>query len=312
MFYAPTAINPSFLAAPNAIEVLAFSRYFGDFQTRFTASWVEAQQLDASLPDYEVQDLNTDPVMVVGKAFSYLRLLDRARVNAVYRSLLAQYATNTDLDAIAATRNIIRLEIAPATQTAEAIMEGDAALLHRYLLSFDRASAGSAGRYLFEAYSVWPQSEDRAQGLWDARVNGFDVHGRRGDVDVVIIGPEGAEPSQEQRAAVLTAVTAPHVKPEAVSTAVLVANRIEYAVSLQVDVPQGAAPELVVAEAEKRIRNAAIERTLIGGEIPVQLMPGVALGPNVLNVVDFNPVSIGSDPYTVPVMSSVTVTAQVR
>ncbi|WP_306147243.1 MULTISPECIES: baseplate J/gp47 family protein [unclassified Roseibium] len=312
MFYAPTAINPSFLAAPNAIEVLAFSRYFGDFQTRFASAWTEAQQLDSSLPDYEVQDLNTDPVMVVGKAFSFLRLLDRGRVNAVYRSLLAQYATDTDLDAIAATRNILRLEVAPATQSADAIMEGDAALLHRYLLSFDRAAAGSADGYLYQAHSAWPQSEDRSLGLWDARVNGYPVHGRRGDIDIVIIGPEGVSPTEQQVSAVRSAVTASHVLPEAVAVSVIPAIRVEYEVSLILDIPSGAAPELVVRDAEDRVRAAAIDRVLIGGEVPRDLLPGAAYGPNVLKVEDLAPVSIDAEPYSVPVMTALSIAPRVR
>ncbi|MBO9424691.1 baseplate J/gp47 family protein [Labrenzia sp. R4_1] len=312
MFYAPTAINPSFLAAPNAIEVLAFSRYFGDFQTRFASAWTEAQQIDPALPDYEVQDINTDPAMVIGKAVSFLRLLDRGRVNAVYRSLLAQYADDTDLDAIAATRNILRLEIAPATQSAAAVMEGDAALLHRYLLSFDRGSAGSSGRYLFEVYSAWPQSNDRTAGVWDARVNGFDVHGRRGDVDVVIIGPQGAAPTSEQLALIRSTVGAAHIKPEAVSVAVIAAARIEYTVSLVLDVPNGASPELVAQDAEARVRAVSTDRILIGGEIPRDLLAGAAYGPNVLSVTDLNPVTVEPDPYSVPVLSNLSITARVR
>jgi phage-related baseplate assembly protein len=313
MTTAPTAIDLSRLPAPDAIEALNYETLFSDFQTRFLSAWADARLIDPSLPDYDVDGLETDPIMIVGQAWSYLRLLDRARVNDVYRSLLAQYATSADLDAIAATRNLTRLTVLPATATSAAVLEGDEALLKRFLMSFDRASAGSADRFLYEAYTAWPQSADKTAGLWDARVNGWAVHGRRGDTDIVITGPSGATPTDGERDTIAAAVTADHVKPEAASVEVIKAERVEYSVDLTIEVPSvGPAPDLLRQEAEARVTAAATDRILIGGEIPSGLLAGAAYGPNIITVTDNAPVSVSPDPYKVPVMTGLTITVEVR
>ena len=192
-------------------------------------------------------------------------------------------------------------------------MESDEALLRRYLLSYDLPSAGSSGRYLFDAWSAWPQSEDKALGLWDARINGRAVHGRRGDTDVVIIGPFGRVPTTAEISAVRAAVTNPNRAPEAVAISVMAATRLEYAVSLVLEVPGvGPSAETIRSEAEARVTKAATGRIMIGGEVPEGLLSGAAYGPGVIRVRDLAPVVIEPDPYTVPVMTSLTITVEVR
>lgn len=313
MTYAPTAIDLSRLPAPTAIDPLSFDVLLQGAIDRFVADYAAARALDPSLPAYSVEMLQTDPVIIELRTWSNLRLYDRQRVNDVFEALLAARARGSNLDAIVAGRNIERQTIVAATPTSAAVMEGDASLLRRYLLSFDMPAAGSAGRYLFDAYTAWPQSADRTLGLWDARVNGYAVHGRRGDTDVVIIGPNGRLPTAEELATVRTAVTHPDRAPEAVAISVMAATRVEYTVSLVLEVPGiGPAPSIVQAEAEARVRAAATDRILIGGELPAGLLAGAAYGANVIAVRDLSPVVIAADPYKVPVMTGLTITTEVR
>lgn len=311
--YAPTAIDLSRATAPEAIEPLDFETLYSGFKARFLTYWDALREDDASLPEYTTQSLESEPAGVIGEAWSYLRLLDRQRVNDAVKALLAPLSTGSNLDALVAARNIERLTIVAATDNSAEILEGDASLLRRYLLSFDHAAAGSRDRYLYEALRVWPQSADKTLGLWDARVNGFEIHGRRGDTDLVIIGPSGRLPTELERTTVRGAVTAPHIKPEAVSVAVIAATRVEYAVSLVIEVPgAGPAPSVIRTEAEARVRAAATERIVIGGEIPTGLLAGAAYGPGVIAVRDLAPVVIAADPYKVPVMTSLTIATEVR
>ncbi|WP_137136555.1 baseplate J/gp47 family protein [Rhizobium sp. FKY42] len=313
MTYAPTAIDLSRLPAPQAIEAVSLDQLQADFKARFLLEWAAQQQLDPTLEDFTEAELETHPAIVVARAWRYLRNLDRNRVNDALKALLAPLSTGSNLDALVAGRNIERLTIVEATANAPAILEGDASLLQRYLLSFDAPAAGSAGRYLFDAWGAWPQSEDKALGLWDARVNGFDVHGRRGDTDVIIIGPSGRVPTSEELATVRSAVRSVNRVPEGVAVSVLAATRVEYTVSLVIEVPgMGPAPSVLVAEAEARVRAAALSRTIIGGEIPDGLLAGSAYGSNVIRVRDLSPVSIFPDPYKVPVMTGLTITPEVR
>ncbi|WP_246658401.1 baseplate J/gp47 family protein [Rhizobium sp. FKY42] len=313
MIYAPTAIDLSRIPLPAAIEPLDFDVMFAGAVERFVADYAASRAIDPSLKEYTVENIKTDPVITELRTWSNLRLYDRQRVNDGIMALLAVRATGADLDNVVASRNIERLVAQPATANAAEVMEGDAALLRRYLLSYDAPAAGSAGRYLFDAWSAWPQSADKTLGLWDARVNGFDVHGRRGDTDVVIIGPSGRLPTSGELTAVRNAVRAVNRSPEGVAVSVLAATRVEYAVSLVIEVPgAGPAPSVLVAEAETRVRAAALQRTLIGGEIPGGLLAGSAYGANIIKVRDLSPVAIPPDPYKVPAMTALTITPEVR
>ncbi|MES5046516.1 baseplate J/gp47 family protein [Rhizobium nepotum] len=306
-------IDLSRLPVPDAIETLSAEAMIAAFKARFLQVWETQRQLDPALPAYETLDLETDSANIVGQSWTYLRLLDRQRVNDAYRALLAPYAKGSDLDAVAADNNVERQIVTPATANTAAVMESDASLLRRYLLSLDAPAAGSPGRYLYDAWTAWPQSDDRTLGLWDARINGRAIHGRRGDTDVVLIGPFGREPTPAELATVRAAVVHPHREPEAVSVSVMAASRREYQVSLVLEiVGTGPSPELLKAEAEKRVTAAAIERTTVGGEIPEGLLSGAAYGANIVRVVDLAPVAIEPDPYTVPVMTGLTVVTEVR
>lgn len=313
MVYAPTAIDLSRLPAPEAIESLDFETLYSGFKTRFLAYWNDLRTQDPTLPEYNTTSLESEPAGIVGEAWSYLRLLDRARVNDAFKALLAPLATGSNLDALVAGRNLVRRVAQPATSSSAAKMEGDAALLHRYLESFDAPAAGSAGRYLYDAWHAWPQSEDKTVGLWDARVNGRAVHNRRGDTDLVIIGPFGRLPTFEELATVRAAVTDPNRAPEACGITVLSAHRVEYQASLVIEVPGiGPSAEIVKQEAITRVTNAARDRILIGGEIPDGFLAAAAYGNGVIKVRDLAPVAIAPDPYQVPVMTAVTIAVEVR
>ncbi|MBB4145815.1 baseplate J/gp47 family protein [Rhizobium rhizoryzae] len=313
MTYAPTAIDLSRLPAPQAIEIISLNQLQADFKARFLLEWAAQQQLDPTLEDFTEADLETHPAIVVARAWRYLRNLDRNRVNDGLKALLAPLASGANLDAVAASRNVERLIVQPATSTAEEILESDTSLLQRFLESFDRPAAGSAGRYLYDARSAWPQSADKTLGLWDARVNGYAVHGRRGDIDLVIAGPFGRVPTTPELLTVRDAVTDINRAPEGVSIVVLPAVRVEYQPSLVIEVPgNGPAPETIRQEALARVEAAAMDRRLIGGEIPAGLLAGSAYGPNVIKVRDLAPVVIAPDPYKIPVMTGLTVTVEVR
>jgi phage-related baseplate assembly protein len=306
MSSSPTVIDISRMPAPSILEVLSHADMLAAFVTRFKEFWAEARAKDPTLPDYDVQMLETDPAIIVGQAWAYLRLLDRARVNDAVRAVLAPLAKGTNLDNIAAAANVERLVVVPATPTSPAVFETDSRLLRRYLLSFDRPSAGSADRYLFEAYTAVPV-------LLDAAVVGRAIHGRRGDTDIVLAGPGGRLPTSEEIAAVHAAVNATDVKPEATSVTVIPATRATYSLALKVVIGRGPDAELVRQEAEDRVRAATDERMVIGGEVPPELPIGAAYGPNIIRV-EWAELFAGiiSNPYAIPVCTGLVVTHEVQ
>jgi phage-related baseplate assembly protein len=292
-------IDLSRLPPPNVIEPLDYEALYESFLSRFLVAWEDARAIDPSLPAYDVGSLETDLIAVVGEPINYFRLLDRARVNDAVKAVLAPLATGADLDTVAARLGVERLVVQEATDTAPAVMESDGRLLTRYLLAFGRPSAGSADRYLYEAYTAWPQ-------LHHAAVVGRAIHGRRGDVDLVLAGPDGRDPSDEELALVRDAVLNTSIKPEAVAVTVLRATRHLYAVSGIITIPRGPDAELVKVEAQRRVTEACAERTRVGAEVPRELLAGAAYGPSVVRVDLDAPLSdVPARPYAVPVLSSV-------
>jgi len=281
-----TAIDLTRLPPPDIIETLDFEAIVKDTRDDLVARF----PLIAG-----VIDLESEPARKLIEAFAYRELGLRARVNDAARAVLAPLSSGADLDNVAARVNIVRLD-----------GESDERLRLRYLLAFDAPSAGSADRYLYEAYTAWPD-------LHHAAVIGRSIHGRRGDVDVVITGPGGMTPSTAEMTLVRDAVTAAHVKPEATAVTVVAATRLLYDVSLRLDVARGPDPSAVRAEAEARVMAAAAERLTIGGEVPAEAIAGAAYGAGVIKVTRLAPSGdIAPSPYTIPIMSGITIATEVR
>lgn len=294
-----TAIDLSRLPAPLVIEPLDFETLFDAYVARFEATWEEARERDPTLPAYDVQNLETDPAVILGQAWSYLRLLDRQRVNDAVKAVLAAFSSNSDLDQLVARQNVARLETAPG------VPETDAQLLRRYLLSFGRASAGSADRLSYDALTAVP-------ALIDVRVNGFAIHGRRGEIDVVIAGADGVT-TPEQVASVRAAVASASAKPEAIGVFVIPAERIVYTVSQSIFLPVGPDANLVRTEAIARVRAATDERRMIGQRVPRDLIAGAAFGQSIASVNHLSPISdIVTNAYQIPVCTGITITTQVQ
>lgn len=298
-------IDLSRLPLPAVLEEVSHADLLTLFMSRFVEAWHAEMERDPSLPDYTVSMLETDPARIALRTLGGLRMLDRQRVNDAIKALLAAMARGADLDNVVARQGIARLVVVPATGEQPAVMETDAALLRRYLLSFDRPSAGSAGRYLYEAWTAAPS-------LSDARVNGRAIHGRVGDVDVVIAGTDGADPTPEQIEAVQAAVLRPNVKPEAVGVAVIPATRVEYRVEQRITVPVGPDAELVRAEAEARVRGVTLSRMQIGAAVPRDLIAGAAFGASVVSVVHVAPAaSIVAEAYSIPACVEIDIAVEV-
>ncbi|SMD10007.1 Phage-related baseplate assembly protein [Fulvimarina manganoxydans] len=306
MTSAPSIVDVSRLPPPDAIEIVSAEAMIEAFLDRFAVEWEAERAIDPTLPEWTVAKVAANPIRRVGgRAWQYTRVLDRYRVNDAIRSVFVAFAKGSNLDAVAANQNVQRLLVRAATADTPAVYETDERLLLRYLFSFDRASAGSEGAYLYAAYSTVP-------AIGHAAVVGFNTHGRRGDTDVVVMGEAGALVSDAERAAISAAVRAPHIKPEAVSVAVLKALRVEYRAHVRVELPQGPDADLVRQQIADRIKAATDARTLIAGEVPDGLIQGAAYGPNVLSVADLNPIVIAPDAYSVPVCTEITVEVVVR
>lgn len=300
-----TTIDLSRLPAPAILETLDYEVMQAGFLARFKARWEIERTIDPTLPLWDVDALETDPVVITSQAWTYLRLLDRSRVNDALLAVLAPKATGADLDNVVARIGVERLVVVPATTTAAAVMESDERLLARYLLAFARPAAGSAERYVFEAMTAWPT-------LHHASVVGRAVHGRRGDVDLVVAGPGGRDATDAEMALVRAACGSTSVKPEATALNVLRATRRLYTAAGRIVVPTGPDAETVRAEAAARVTTAATDRLRIGAEVPVMLLAGAAYGASVTRVDLVSPsADLAAAPYTIPILESVDLAVEV-
>jgi phage-related baseplate assembly protein len=305
--YSPTIIDLARASAPNALETPVHETLVDQFVDRFVDFWEEQQTLDPDLPDYSAQQLRVDPGIIAGRAFSTLRLLDRFRVNDAIKSLLAAFAKEGDLDAFVARNNVERLLISPATQSSAAVYESDENLLNRYLLSFDGRSAGSRDRYLYEGHTALP-----VLPIGGLAVNGYRVHGRRGDVDIVASGPDGRALSDEEIALLRLKCLADHVVPEATAAILLRAQRHEYQVRQTIYVPSGPSPAVISSEAIKRVRAVTDKATIIGAKVVRDFLAGAANGVSVIDAVTHEPAAdIIVDRYTVPVCTAIEINVEV-
>jgi len=293
------------LPAPTIIEEIDYEAMQRAFLARYKAQWTIESTVDPTLPQWDVDELETDPVVIASQPWTFLRQLDRARVNDAVCAVLAPLAKGDDLDNVVARIGVERLTITPATATEAAVMESDERLLTRYLLAFARPAAGSPERYLYEAMTAWPT-------LLHAAVIGRAVHGRRGDVDLVIAGPGGRDATADELSLVRAACGSTSVKPEATALNVLRATRRVYTVAGRIVVPPGPDAEAVRTEAVARLAVAGAARMLIGAEVPRDLLSGAIYGLSVTRADLTAPAAdIPADPYTIPVQGDVSLTVEV-
>ena len=291
----PSAIDVTRLPEPEVLETLSYEALQQAYIDRFLAEWAVAKAEAADeldLPDYDVDILDSDPVMIASQAFSFVRMLDRARVNDAAKALLAAYATGTDLDALVARQNLTRLD-----------GENDVQLLRRYLLSFERAAAGSRSGLLFRAFTAAPS-------LHDCEVNGQAVHGRLGDVDIVIATSADGSLDQAVFDAVHAALSDEEAFPEATTLIFNMAETLSYPVRRTVHVPGGIDAALVKVEVEARLTAATSARAFIGASVPADYLTGACYGANVIDVTGES-ADVIADRYQMPVAQALEITVEV-
>lgn len=127
------------LADPTIIETVSAE----DILAELIADVID--RFDAASVDYDVGNLETDPVKIILEAAAYREVNLRARVNdAAVRANLLAFADGDDLDQLAAFYGVTRLE-----------GESDGALFSRTRLAIaGRSAAGPEERYAYVARSA--------------------------------------------------------------------------------------------------------------------------------------------------------------
>ncbi|AVJ59434.1 baseplate assembly protein [Klebsiella variicola] len=150
-------IDLSQLPSPTIIEALDFETILADVKAVMVAAFPEDQQAAVAA----ALTLESEPLTIIAQAMAYRELLLRQRINEGAAACMLSHATGDDLDNIAANLDTERLVITAATDTADAVTEGDEALRLRAQAAFEGMSvAGPSAAYEYFARSASGQVSD--------------------------------------------------------------------------------------------------------------------------------------------------------
>jgi phage-related baseplate assembly protein len=253
---APVAIDLSRLPAPAVITGLSYEDELAAVTADFRARW----------PEYDAF-IESDPAVKLLEVFAYRLFTAKAGLNERAAAVLLPYSTGTDLDNLVAFYGIQRLVIRPATETTEAVLESDADLRARALLSLELLSVGmTAGGYRFKVLTAAPSIKDvavlkRAGGYIDLVLLGRDGDGTVPDETVDAIATLFADDAEVQ----LTDIVG-----------VRAARIVPYTVDAIVECRNGPDPAVIKAAVEAKIRAYAIERHRVGQPVYQQMLAAAA------------------------------------
>ncbi|MBA5197936.1 baseplate J/gp47 family protein [Pectobacterium aroidearum] len=143
-------VDLSQLPQPQIIEVLDFEVILRDVKAVMIAAFPASQQASVAA----ALELESEPLNQIAQVIAYRELMLRQRINEGAASCMLSHAVSNDLDNLAANVNTKRLMITAETETADAVMESDAAFRLRAQSAFEGLSvAGPTAAYEYFAKS---------------------------------------------------------------------------------------------------------------------------------------------------------------
>lgn len=236
-------INLSALAVPDAIVVPDAADIFSRWLARL-------RELD---PEFDAL-VESDPAYKQGEINAYQLMLAFQRVNDAVRAVFLASARGADLDQMGAAFNVSRLVIDPgdpdAVPPVEPIYESDDAFRERIQLSWAQLNtAGARNAYRFHAKSA-------DNDVLDADAYGPETHNRPGEVEVYVLSRTGnGEAGIILIATVMNTLSADEVRPLTDYVSVKSATVASYAVTAELDIPDGPDAQTVLENAISTLRN---------------------------------------------------------
>lgn len=224
-----TAIDLSKLPAPKVIEELSYEEIFQDILSDF---------LEKN-PTYSTL-LESDPAMILLEVCAYRELLLRNRINEAAKATMLAYATGSDLENLAASLGVHKLE-----------GETDDQLRQRVQLAPEAfTNAGSVGAYTFHALSA--SSDIKSVSVKSPNP---------GEVLVTILSKTGdGTASEELIDAVLEKLSEEDVRPLTDQVSVQSAEIVNYSVEAVITVYSGPSSAVVETEARAALNSFLDER----------------------------------------------------
>ncbi|HDS4387437.1 TPA: baseplate J/gp47 family protein [Enterobacter roggenkampii] len=272
-------INLSALAVPDAIVV-------PDAADIFTRWLARLRELD---PVFDAL-VESDPAFKQGEINAYQLALAFQRVNDAVRAVFLASARGADLDQIGAGFNVSRLVINPGDPNAvppvDPVYEDDDAFRERIQLSWAQLNTAGARN----AYRFYAKSADN--DVLDADAYGPETHNRPGEVDVYVLSRTGngeASPSLTEK--VMSELSADEVRPLTDYVSVKSATIVSYAVTAELDIPDGPDAQTVLEHAISTLTSYTRLSHRINGLVPLSAIYAALQQPGVTRVRLISPVA---------------------
>jgi phage-related baseplate assembly protein len=241
-------------AAPVAIQGIDEDEILAERKARLLELY------DAVGIEYDVDNLEFDPAIILEEADTYRELLTLARVNDAVRAVMVAFATGTDLDHMAARFGVDRF-----------VGETDALFRRRVLLAPEAfGCAGAHGAYVFHALSA------------DSRVKNVDVWTPRpGEVIIAVQSSEGDGKASDE----LVTIVSDHIhRSDIKSLTDMVSVRsvvnVPYAVKADIYIMPGPDPLMVRTEVLASLQAATLLRRTPSRDVPRSALYAAAhIGP---------------------------------
>ncbi len=272
-------INLSALAVPDAIVV-------PDAADIFTRWLARLRELD---PEFDAL-VESDPAYKQGEINAYQLTLAFQRVNDAVRAVFLASAKGADLDQIGAGFNVSRLVINPgdpdAVPPVDPVYEDDDAFRERIQLSWAQLNtAGARNAYRFHAKSA-------DNDVLDADAYGPETHNRPGEVDVYVLSRTGnGEASPGLTEKVMSELSADEVRPLTDYVSVKSATIVSYAVTAELDIPDGPDAQTVLENAISTLTSYTLLSHRINGLVPLSAIYAALQQPGVSRVRLISPVA---------------------
>ncbi|MEG5911960.1 baseplate J/gp47 family protein [Enterobacter bugandensis] len=272
-------INLSALAVPDAIVV-------PDAADIFTRWLARLRELD---PEFDAL-VESDPAYKQGEINAYQLTLAFQRVNDAVRAVFLASARGADLDQIGAGFNVSRLVINPgdpdAVPPVDPVYEDDDAFRERIQLSWAQLNtAGARNAYRFHAKSA-------DNDVLDADAYGPETHNRPGEVDVYVLSrTDNGEASPGLTEKVMSELSADEVRPLTDYVSVKSATIVSYAVTAELDIPDGPDAQTVLEHAISTLTSYTLLSHRINGLVPLSAIYAALQQPGVSRVRLISPVA---------------------
>lgn len=225
-----TTLDLSRYPAPLAIRGIDFETILAERKARLGALFTAAGIA------FDVQQLETDPAIILQETDAYRELMVVAHINDAVRAVMVAFAVGSDLEHMGARFGVTRRVITAATDDAPAVLESDAELRRRVLLAPEAfAAAGPAAAYIFHALNA------------DARVLNVDIEVPSPGVVSIAIQARAGDGVADAGLieTVQRYLTRPDIKPLTDTVHVNSITNVPYTVTLEAFVLPGPDPDAI-------------------------------------------------------------------